>query len=295
MASTGSQAAAMSLHQHSLERVGMVAVPGGDIHFRLYQPHQPEKAARTPLVVTHGGPGASSIGLYDALHELADERPVVFYDQLGSYCSPCELTPGQMTLQRFAEEPLALMNALGLSQAAVMGHSWGGAVMAQFCLDHPLRVSHLVLSSPLLSTQRWIQDCKKLIANLVRDGVPSNQIEDEFNKHHFSIALKSSALLARDAERFNTHLYEVMWGPSEFRQTGLLASLDLFPRLMEIKACTLLLCGDHDTATPLTMHDAQQCIGKNAEVVVVPDSAHKTYIDNNEGFLDAVNLFLAGI
>ena len=49
MASTGSQAAAMSLHQHSMERVGMVAVPGGDIHFRLYQPHQPEKAARTPL------------------------------------------------------------------------------------------------------------------------------------------------------------------------------------------------------------------------------------------------------
>ena len=52
----------MAWHQHSLETVAMVTVPGGDIQYRSYRPHNDEAAARTPLLITHGGPGGSSIG-----------------------------------------------------------------------------------------------------------------------------------------------------------------------------------------------------------------------------------------
>jgi hypothetical protein len=160
----------MAWHQHSLETVAMVAVPGGDIQYRYYRPHNDEAAARTPLLITHGGPGGSSIGLYDALHSIADQRPLICYDQLGSCCSPADLSADQMTLSRFAVEPLRLLDALELGTVHLLGHSWGGTVMAQFALRHPHRVSGLVLSSPLLSTARWLADATLLLAVLQTEG-----------------------------------------------------------------------------------------------------------------------------
>ena len=163
----------------------MVAVPGGDIQYRSYRPHNDEAAARKPLLITHGGPGGSSIGLYDALHSIADQRPLICYDQLGSCCSPADLSADQMTLSRFAVEPLRLLDALELDTVHLLGHSWGGTVMAQFALQHPHRVSRLVLSSPLLSTARWLADASLLLAPLKKEGQAPAEVEAVFDRHHF--------------------------------------------------------------------------------------------------------------
>ena len=57
---------------------GYVAVPGGRIWYRIVG-----TGPGTPLVLLHGGPGAPSYYL-EPLAALGDERPVVFYDQLGA-------------------------------------------------------------------------------------------------------------------------------------------------------------------------------------------------------------------
>ncbi|QNJ25370.1 esterase family protein [Synechococcus sp. SYN20] len=113
----------MAINRHSLEQVQFVSVDGGAIQVRVYQPHADKALMRTPLLVTHGGPGGSSIGLYDALNQLADQRPVIFYDQLGSISSPAELSPKQMTLERFASEPLQILDQLHLKRVHLLGHS----------------------------------------------------------------------------------------------------------------------------------------------------------------------------
>lgn len=283
----------MAWHQHSLETVAMVAVPGGDIQYRSYRPHNDEAAARTPLLITHGGPGGSSIGLYDALHSIADQRPLICYDQLGSCCSPADLSADQMTLSRFAVEPLRLLDALELDTVHLLGHSWGGTVMAEFALQHPHRVSRLVLSSPLLSTARWLADCSLLLAALKKEGQAQAEVEAAFDRHHFCRLPTPPELLRRDQQRSNGHLYRTMWGEAEFRANGLLADVDLFPRLASLQASTLLLCGDYDTATPHTLDQARQCIGAHAALVVLANAGHKTYIDAHQAYLDAVNGFLA--
>ena len=268
----------------------MVAVPGGDIQYRSYRPHNDEAAARTPLLITHGGPGGSSIGLYDALHSIADQRPLICYDQLGSCCSPADLSADQMTLSRFAVEPLRLLDALELDTVHLLGHSWGGTVMTEFALQHPHRVSRLVLSSPLLSTARWLADCTLLLAAL--KGGQAQLRWRRFDRHHFCRLPTPPELLRRDRQRSNSHLYLTMWGETEFRANGLLADVDLFPRLASLQASTLLLCGDYDTATPHTLDQARQCIGGHAALVVLANAGHKTYIDAHQAYLDAVNGFL---
>jgi proline iminopeptidase len=282
----------MGINGHSLEVVRDVDVDGGTVQIRLYRPHCQQAADRIPLLITHGGPGGSSVGLYDALNPLADQRPTIFYDQLGSFASPAHLVPEQMTLQRFATEPLCILEDLGIATAHVFGHSWGGSVMTQFCLDHPDRVSSLLLSSPLLSTQRWIDDCNQLIGTIQLELGESVDLEEEFERRHFCRSSRSSHVLRCERLRSNSELYEQMWGPSEFQHQGMLSELDFFPRFQHLKTPTLLICGEHDTATPETMRAARSAIGDGAQVKILKDAGHKTYLDRNQDFIDVLNTFL---
>ena len=284
----------MGINRHSLEAVRTFSVDGGCIELRCYQPHAVDAADRIPLLITHGGPGGSSVGLYDALHALADQRPTIFYDQLGSFASPAELLREQMTLKRFATEPLCILDQLGIARAHVFGHSWGGAVMTQFCLNHPDRVAALLLSSPLLSTQRWISDCNQLIKTLQRELGHSLNLEMEFDRRHFCRSDQGSDqdAVRCERQRSNNKLYLQMWGPSEFQHQGMLSDLDLFPCFQNLSKPTLLICGEHDTATPETMRDARSMLGDRARLEVLKDAGHKTYIDRNQAFIAVVNDFL---
>ena len=285
----------MGINRHSLEAVRTVSVDGGCIELRCYRPHCAEAADRIPLLITHGGPGGSSVGLYDALHPLADQRPTIFYDQLGSFASPADLLPEQMTLRRFATGPLCILDHLGIARAHVFGHSWGGAIMAQFCLNHPDRVAALLLSSPLLSTQRWMADCNQLIKTIQRELGESVNLEMEFERRHFCRSdQKSDQDAVRcERQRSNHKLYQQMWGPSEFRHQGMLSDLDLFPSIQNVTKPTLLICGEHDTATPQTLQDAASIIGDRARLEVLMNAGHKTYLDRNRAFIAVVNDFLA--
>ncbi|WP_114992904.1 alpha/beta fold hydrolase [Synechococcus sp. UW179A] len=285
----------MGINRHSLEAVRTVAVKGGQIELRCYRPHCDEAADRIPLLLTHGGPGGSSVGLYDALHPLADQRPTLFYDQLGSFTSPAELQLEQMTLKRFATEPLCILDQLRIPHAHLFGHSWGGAVMTQFCLDHPDRVKALLLSSPLLSTQRWLTDCNQLIKKMQLELGESVNLEEEFERRHFCRSTKDAdqAALRCERRRGNYKLYKQIWGPSEFQHQGMLSELDLFPSFQDLSHPTLLICGEYDTATPQTMKDAKSAIGDCAQLKVLKDAGHKTYIDRNQALVEVVNDFLA--
>jgi proline-specific peptidase len=110
----------------------------------------------TPLLLIHGGPGIPSDYL-DSLRDLADERPVIFYDQLG--CGRSERPKGtkHYRADRFLEEVAQLRAALGLERVHVLGQSWGGMLATMYALTVPPGLASLVLASPLLDAQRWSQ------------------------------------------------------------------------------------------------------------------------------------------
>ena len=80
-----------------------------------------------PLLCLHGGPGATwhHMEPYEA---LADERRVIFYDQLGCGNSavgePHEAS--MWTTELYLSEVEAVRQELGLDRCHVLGHSWGG-------------------------------------------------------------------------------------------------------------------------------------------------------------------------
>ena len=67
-------------------------------------------------------------------------------------------SPVNWKVERFISEIDALREALGLDRVFVFGNSWGGTVAAEYAISQPAGLVAVVLSSPLISTERWIAD-----------------------------------------------------------------------------------------------------------------------------------------
>ena len=84
--------------------------------------------------------------------------------------------------------------------------------------------------------------------------------------------------LCHDYLARNQHVYETMWGPSEFFATGVLADWNVEPRLGEITVPTLLLSGRYDEATPAQQQRLQDGIA-GSRWTILEHSAHLTFVE----------------
>jgi haloalkane dehalogenase len=111
-----------------------VQAPGGALHV-IDQP-----GTEPPFVLLHGFPDDSRI-YHKLIPQLAPRRAVAFdllgYGHSGRVAGP---NPGQHD----TELP-AVLEALAIDQAVLVGHDAGGPVAVDFTLAHPDRVSRLVL------------------------------------------------------------------------------------------------------------------------------------------------------
>jgi proline iminopeptidase len=57
---------------------GFIEVTGGKVWHQKHNNH----INNTPVIILHGGPGSSHYAM-QGLRILAEDRPVIFYDQLG--------------------------------------------------------------------------------------------------------------------------------------------------------------------------------------------------------------------
>jgi proline iminopeptidase len=106
---------------------------------------RPGPTSAPPALLLHGGPGLSYY-----LDSLADELKGLFeiagYQQRGLAPS---VETGERTVERHVEDVVAVLDALGWSQAIVIGHSWGGYLAMHFALAHPERLRGFVSIDPL--------------------------------------------------------------------------------------------------------------------------------------------------
>lgn len=97
-----------------------------------------------PLLCLHGGPGMS-----DYLAMLGDETDGwrrIRYTQRGLAPSTLE---GPFSVAQHVADAVAVLDDLGLEDAVVLGHSWGGFLAAALAMEHPDRVRGVLLVDPL--------------------------------------------------------------------------------------------------------------------------------------------------
>src|ERR1700750_3441938 len=107
------------------------------------------------LLLIPGGGGGSHDYFHPWLRPLARSFRVVTYDGFGRGRSEKAARPSEYSFRRDVEEVEALRRALGIERLAVLGHSYGGFVAEAYTLEHPDRVTHLVLSNAMIRGGDW--------------------------------------------------------------------------------------------------------------------------------------------
>jgi proline-specific peptidase len=279
---------------------GYVNVQGGRIWYRIVG-----SGTRTPLLLLHGGPGAPSYYL-NPLAALADERPVIFYDQLGAGRSD---KPTDVTLwhvERFVQELSELRRALGLKQVHILGHSWGTMLAVDYMVTKPAGVRSLILASPSLSIGRWLKDAetlKRTLPQSVQDAIARNEAAGSFDSPEYQSAMMEyykrylcrrnpwSDDVNKTLEELGQSVYRTMWGPSEFTATGSLRTYERAEQLRTLNLPVLFTAGRYDEARPATTEYYRSLV-PGAKLRIFENSGHLTMEDEPEAYVQAVRDFL---
>ena len=283
-------------------REGFIEVPGGKVWFRVVGANKPG----TPLLTLHGGPGMPSQYL-SPLGELANERPVIFFDQLGCGKSDHPNDTTLWTIPRFVQEVHAVRKALGYKEVHLLGHSWGSLLALEYLLTKPEGVKSVIMAGPAMSLVRFRHDVDSLIAllpdSLIRairdnekkgtttapDYVAASQV---FYDRHVIRTKPLPADVASTFANIGTQVYNTMNGPTEFTVVGSFKDYDGTPRLKELSLPVMWVAGEFDETTPAAAKDFQKLV-PGSEYVEVKGAAHMTMWDNRTDFLNTVRRFVA--
>jgi pimeloyl-ACP methyl ester carboxylesterase len=216
---------------------------------------------------------------------LADEFTVVAWDEPGAGRSSD--VPADFVLPDYANCLAALIGALGLGPAHVAGLSWGGTVAQELYRHHPELVATLLLVDTYAG---WKGSLPEEEVRVRVEGVRQMLAAAD---HLFDPTLPG--LFAGDPPAEFAALLEAMAADvrPESMKTALLVMAeadqrDLLPR---IAVPTLLIWGERDARSPLSVARQFEDAVPDAKLVVIPGAGHVSNLEAPELFNDAVREF----
>jgi L-proline amide hydrolase len=268
-------------------------------------------AAQAPVIICHGGPGAT----HDYVEPIAalsgSGRACVLYDQLGNGRSDHlpDADPSFWTVELFERELAALAEHLGIAERYhVIGQSWGGMLALLHALERPPGLVSVVAADSPSSVPGFVAGCNELldamdpeVSATIRAGERSGETSTPefqaavmvFYKRHVCRVDPWPDYVLRSFEAMESDptVYGTMNGPTEFTVVGTIKDFDITDRLGEIEVPVLLVSGEHDEVRPhLTAAMHEQL--RRGERVVFEDSSHMPHVEEPERFLALVEDFL---
>ncbi len=272
-----------------------------------------------PLLILHGGPGASHDYFLPHVLPLARHHRLVFIDERGSGRSEKLEDPHGYTVENMVEDTEAVRQALKLGKIRLLGHSYGGVLAQAYALKYGANLTHLVLCSTFHSTEKMNAVFRRIVADMepeLRKRIESMEKVDLYGKGRIFERGRytSDYMTAAWGEGYFPYLYQrrpdpnydpiangimswdlyrEMWGShGEFVIDGNLKSVEYASRLPSIKVPTLVTVGDHDECAPSLSEEMHRLI-PNSKLIVLPESGHMTFVDQPQLFIKSVEEFLA--
>jgi L-proline amide hydrolase len=270
-------------------------------------------ASPAPVVICHGGPGATHDYVSPIASGLARSgRACILYDQIGNGRSDHlpDADPSFWTVELFEPELAALAEHLGIApRYHVLGQSWGGMLALLHALVHPPGLVSVVAADSPASVDAFAAGANALldegfpadVVETIRAGERSGETSTpefqaavmEFYKRHVcrvdpwpDEVVRSFAAMESDPT-----VYGTMNGPTEFTVVGTIAGFDITDRLGEIDVPVLLVSGEHDEVRPEVVASMHERL-RDSEWVLFEESSHMPHIEEPERFLEVVEAFL---
>lgn len=268
-------------------------------------------ADRAPVIICHGGPGAT----HDYVEPIAKlerfDRACVLYDQLGNGNSDHlrDADASFWTAELFRRELTALADHLGIaSRYHVIGQSWGGMLALLHGIERPRGLLSLVVADSPGSIAEFVAGANELLETLPPDVVETiraGERSGETSTPEFEAAVMEfykrfvcrtdpwpdAVVRSFAAMEADPTVYSTMNGPTEFTVVGTIRDFDITDRLEEIDVPVLLISGQHDEVRPHVVEAVHDRL-RDSEWVLFEDSSHMPHIEEPERFLELVERFL---
>ena len=224
----------------------------------------------TPIVFIHGS-GANHLIWGEQLRAVGELTRAVALDLPGHGRSR---PPGRDSMNAYRDVVLGLLDALGFDRAVIVGHSLGGGIAQTLALSHPDRVAGL----GLVGTGARLRVLPQIL-----DGIVSPRDFEQTAE----FVVDNSYAPGLDATRRERALAEFRECPAQVTHDDFAACdvFDIMPRVAEIHAPTVVVCGRQDRMTPVKYSEYLASKIANARLVVVEGAGHSVMIEQP----DAVN------
>jgi len=233
------------------------------------------------LVLAHGG-GGSHLSWWQQVPELSKSYQVITFDHR-SFGQSADLLDGPGP-QAFVQDLVALLDHLGIQQAAVTGQSMGGWTVCGFAAAHPERTRALILcdttggveTPEVARAQADIQERSKgSLAQILRYAYSS-----KFPERNLALCFLYQQISALNT-RVSPNLGSLLFGLKH----------DVRP-IVERKIPTLLLVGEEDVLTPPQAMASVAALMPQARFIQVPQAGHSVYFERADEFNRIVGGFL---
>jgi non-heme chloroperoxidase len=193
------------------------------------------------------------------------------------------------TVDDFAADVDAFMDAVRVEEATIVGQSSGGLIAQRVALDYPHRVSRLVLmGSPttLLHNEALIELGGEMLA--LEDPIPPGFVREfvESTIHH-PVPEQFVAGAVSECLKVPARIWHDYW-------KGVLLTVDDTARLGEIAAPTLILWGEEDALLPREEQERRAAAISDATLRVYPDTGHAVAAERPEWVVGDLEAFIRG-
>ena len=242
-----------------------------------------------PVLVLIHGLGLTRATWDEFVPVLAQDFRVLTYDLCGHGDSALPQVRPSLTV--LADQLAGLLDELAIATATLIGFSLGGMINRRFALDHPSRVTALVI---LNSPHERSPEAQRLVetrAAQTSAGGPAATIDSTLQRWFTPqflagspevVARVRATVLANDPDNYAGHRQVLASGVTE-----------LIRPEPAIKVPTLVMTCDHDSGSTPAMSHAIASEIAGAKTVIVPGLQHLGLIEHPDLFTAEIQSFLA--
>jgi 3-oxoadipate enol-lactonase/4-carboxymuconolactone decarboxylase len=234
-----------------------------------------------PLVLLHSL-GTSGAIFDPIMPALTSRFRVIRPDLRGHGLSA--VPPGPYSMALFADDLVALLDALKIGEAHIAGVSIGGLIAQEFAARNAGRAASLTLIDTALvipSPQSWAERAAKVRAEgmaAIETGVIARWVTESFLTDPETDGLR--AMLRQTAPEGYAAACEAI-APADFSQSS-----------GRLRVPTLVLVGEHDQSTPVAAAEMLAHTIPGASLIIIPDAAHIPTVQQPGAIAAAMLAFL---